>query len=243
MESSEDYSGLEELLQIEESLENYNHDLVSKLQRGQKFANVDNCGEKVLDFGAGTGTLAEIWRDTFQIVPTCVEIDAKCQSILKKKGFSTITSLKDLENLSQTHIYTSNVLEHIENDREVLLELFAKIKKGGVLSIYVPALPKLYSELDRKVGHFRRYKKRELIKKVQEAGFDVALCEWNDCLGILGSIAMKVFGYKSDGVIGGRKSLLLYDKIIYPISRVLDSIILRKIVGKNLIVHAVKKVS
>ena len=240
MESSEDYSGLEELLQVEESLENYNQVLVSKLKRGQKFASVDNCGGKVLDFGAGTGTLAEIWRDKFQVVPICVEIDLKCQSILKKKGFSTLMSLKDLENQSQTHIYTSNVLEHIENDREILLELFTKIKKGGVLSIYVPAIPTLYSELDRKVGHYRRYKKRELIKKVQEAGFDVALCEWNDCLGILGSLAMKLIGYKSDGVIGGRKSLLFYDKIIYPISRILDSIIFRRIVGKNLLVHAVK---
>jgi hypothetical protein len=45
-------------------------------------------------------------------------------------------------------------------------------------------------------------------------------------------------GYKSRGNIGGLASLRIYDKLIFPISRLLDSLGLKHLIGKNLIVHA-----
>ena len=42
---------------------------------------------------------------------------------------------------------------------------------AGILALLVPAHPMLYGEFDRAVGHFRRYKKRELREVLQRAGF------------------------------------------------------------------------
>jgi predicted SAM-dependent methyltransferase len=58
-------------------------------------------------------------------------------------------------------IYSSNVLEHIEDDSRALNEMFAKLQINGKLAIYVPAFMFLFSDLDIKAGHFRRYSKKE----------------------------------------------------------------------------------
>ena len=39
----------------------------------------------ILDFGAGTGQLAEIWRSNYRINPICREIDPNLEEILKLK--------------------------------------------------------------------------------------------------------------------------------------------------------------
>lgn len=66
-----------------------------------------------------------------------------------------------------------NVLEHIENDRAVLRHLFDVLPIGARLVFLVPFNPKLTSEFDRQIGHFRRYAHGELEEKMREAGFDV----------------------------------------------------------------------
>ncbi len=50
-----DYAGIDELRANEKFLNNYNIDIVNKLS---KFSNTDS---KVLEFGAGLGTLSKIW--------------------------------------------------------------------------------------------------------------------------------------------------------------------------------------
>jgi hypothetical protein len=53
-------------------------------------------------------------------------------------------------------------------------------------------------------------------------------------------LAIKFFGYKGLLRLGGKTSLLLYDKLIYPVSEVLDALGLRYFFGKNILV-AVRK--
>ena len=50
-----------------------------------------------------------------------------------------------------------HVLEHIEDDKNELNEVFKKLKSNGVLIIMVPQHQSLYSNLDKHVGHLRRY--------------------------------------------------------------------------------------
>ena len=237
--SEEEYSGLQELISIEKCLKNYNSDIAHKIQSGWKYANF-NQPETLLDFGAGIGTLADIFRRKFKVFPVCLELDTTSTDILIKKGFSTISSLDEIQDHSQSVIYTSNVLEHIEDDNETLRVLNNKMKKGGVLTIYVPALPILYSEFDRVIGHYRRYQKRELVSKVTKAGFTVKECYWNDSIGILTSLALKISGYKSTNKSRRENSLVFYDRFVYPISKILDFVIFRKLIGKNLFLHATK---
>lgn len=232
------YSGIDELLDIEASLKNYNNDVVLKFAKGLGISNNFHSSESFVEFGAGTGSLADVWQIKFGLSPICIEIDPTLIKILESKGFITYSSISLISN-KLSYVYTSNVLEHIDNDVEVLNEIRKKLKPGGKLAIYVPALPFLYSGLDQKVGHYRRYTKRELIKKVTESGFTVKDCFYNDSLGILASLTVKAFGYKNKVGLGSSKSIVLYDTVFFPISKMLDRLIFRKVIGKNLFLFAV----
>ena len=64
-------------------------------------------------------------------------------------------------------IYTSNVLEHIDDDLAALKQLRATLSPGGRIAIYVPAMQVLYSDMDRSLGHYRRYGRQELLAKLK----------------------------------------------------------------------------
>lgn len=66
-----------------------------------------------------------------------------------------------------------NVLEHIQNDHQILATFAKVLSPGGKLLLLVPALPGLFGSLDEAFGHWRRYRKAELKEKVTEAGFRI----------------------------------------------------------------------
>ena len=66
-----------------------------------------------------------------------------------------------------------DVLEHIEDDTKMLGEIFSAIIPGGRIYLTVPAHPSLWSAVDNYSGHFRRYTRHTLQRKLQQAGFQV----------------------------------------------------------------------
>jgi len=66
-----------------------------------------------------------------------------------------------------------NVLERIEDDQAVLREVFDRLQPGGRLCIWAPTYQFLYSGFDARLGHVRRYRKRQLEGDVRLAGFEV----------------------------------------------------------------------
>ena len=50
-----------------------------------------------------------------------------------------------------------NVLEHVKEDKLEIKNALKKLNNGGHLIILVPAHQKIYSKLDRAVGHYKRY--------------------------------------------------------------------------------------
>jgi Methyltransferase domain len=230
------YSGTQILVKSEAGLHGYNITIVSRFRR--EFGDIAK-DLKLVEFGAGTGALAQIWVEKFGISPICIEIDEQLVNLLNTKNFETHLSLKSIEkNIGA--IYTSNVLEHIENDTDVLRDFYQHIAPGGKLGIYVPAFSWLFSELDSKVGHVRRYSKYELIRKVEEVGFEVKTCHYADSLGVPASLLLKIFGFNESSGFGSNLSLRVYDKFIYPISRLLDALFFKNVIGKNLFLIAVK---
>ncbi len=132
------------------------------------------------------------------------------------------------------------MLEHIEDDSAILKDLFEALENGGVIGIYVPAHPFLYSTMDKEIGHVRRYTGSELRNKVQGAGFTIQSLTYDEFVGFFASMFVKVVGYKNSANLGSKSSLVIYDKMIYPVSRILDFLGLRFVLGKNLILIAVK---
>lgn len=230
--TNKSYAGGDGLWASEKYLVNYNQDLIRKLTKHQ------NQSEDVLEFGAGIGTLADLWHKKTGIKPKCVEIDPEQLRIIKIRGFDCYENL-DVITRKFDLIYTSNVLEHIQDDRAVLRELYSKLKNGGSLVIYVPAFPILYSAIDEKVGHFRRYHKRDLLEKLKTAGFAVTSSHYSDSLGFFVWLYIKFRGYSS--VNEHSKARYIYDKILFPLSKGLDILGLRFAFGKNLLVYAKKK--
>ena len=128
-----------------------------------------------------------------------------------------------------------NVLEHIEDDRAELLNAYRALPAGGCLLLFVPALPQLYSEVDRSMGHFRRYYKKELIQRVKEAGFEVENARYFDLAGIIPWYVNFVL-LKNTFSAG---SVALYDKVVVPSMRLFEKLITLPI-GKNILLVARK---
>lgn len=68
-----------------------------------------------------------------------------------------------------------DVLEHIEEDEAVLAEMWRALRPGGGIVLTVPQHPWLWSRQDDYACHVRRYRVGELSKKVERAGFRVAM--------------------------------------------------------------------
>jgi SAM-dependent methyltransferase len=237
---SQNYTGTQELLDSEAGLIGYSTAIVSKLFAKMELQSriVENKG-KLLEFGAGTGFLAEIFRSKFHVEPVCIELDPNLLNVIKTKNFDCFQFINQTQH-KYAGIYTSNVLEHIEDDSAVLIELHNSLTPGGVIGIYVPAHPMLYSTMDKEIGHVRRYTRSELREKILAAGFTIESIAYDDFIGFFASVVVKLVGYKNSANLGSKKSLIFYDKIIYPLSRLLDFIGFRYILGKNLIVIAIK---
>ena len=99
-------------------------------------------------------------------------------------GYST----RSVKTFSCAHRYysCSNVLEHVEDDAAVLSRVYRFLPQGGRLVLLVPALRILYNTLDRELGHFRRYTKRELAQKLKGSHFHICSLKYFNFFGIFG---------------------------------------------------------
>ncbi len=189
---------------------------------------------RLLDFGAGTATHALALRERGYEV-ACIEADDHLRERATALGFRAWPSLADLDGDQFPTVYTLNVLEHIEDDVETLRSLYQVTAPGGSLVVYVPAFPVLYTAMDRKVGHVRRYRKEQLIQRVAGAGFRVRSCRYADSLGFLATLAYRLAGNRRGDI--NTRSVAAYDRFVFPASRRFD-LLAAPWFGKNLVLVA-----
>ena len=237
-ESNPSFAGKQQLLDSEQSLVRYTTQIVRKFY--QALIEQNSAEGDILEFGAGTGFLAEIFRNIFNESPLCVEIDPMLCEIIRSKNFRC-TNVIEKNKEGWKAIYTSNVLEHIERDDLILRDFFTNLNVNGKLGVYVPAFQHLYSNMDKEINHVRRYSKRDLVEKVEAAGFTVLSVHYDDFLGYFASMTVKLLGYKGKGNLGSKRSLDFYDKYVYPWSRAVDLIGGKYLLGKNIILIAQKR--
>jgi SAM-dependent methyltransferase len=68
-----------------------------------------------------------------------------------------------------------DVLEHLEDDLEAVLELRRVLRPGAFGIVSVPAWPRLFGPHDVALGHRRRYSRAQLATLLARAGFMVEL--------------------------------------------------------------------
>jgi len=79
-----------------------------------------------------------------------------------------------------------SVLEHIEDDDRSLENIYEILSQNGRLILMVPAIRMLYGSLDEKVGHFRRYEKGELVKKLEYEKFAIEKIYYHNLISAIG---------------------------------------------------------
>jgi len=228
--SSDAYTGTENLEVMKEAV-NYNRMLVDVVKTHARR------GERVLDFGAGVGTFAlPMQRDGYAV--ECVELDDAQRATLAAQGLTVHRTLEGIRDGSVDFVYTLNVLEHIDDDVGALRDIGRTLRDDGRLLVYVPAFPVLFTRMDQRVGHLRRYRRHDLRAKVDAAGFDVLRNDYVDSLGFLATLVYRMTGSRSGAI--DRGALRAYDRYVFPMSRRLD-LALRHVIGKNLLLIARKR--
>ncbi len=193
-------------------------------------------GAPCLDFGAGIGTFAaEVRQRGFEIV--ALDPEPRHITEMDVRGLQTLASLDSIPDGHFGGAFTFNVLEHIDDDQGCFDELWRVLAPGGKLIVFVPALPWLWTAMDTKVHHYRRYTRLEVIAKAMRAGFVVERAEYADSLGVLATLAYKVAGNRKGDI--SPRGVQAYDSLVFPVSRLLDRA-LKRVVGKNVLLIAIK---
>lgn len=174
-------------LEVLSTVYHYNHWIFNSVR--------DFIGPSVLEVGAGTGNITQFLLNCDDLV--CLEpfapyreyLSARCAKHLNvhvlpdrieecpngqvpRKTFDTIVCL--------------NVLEHIEDDVNVLRIFRELLKDGGQVVVLVPAMPMIYGEMDRAMGHYRRYTRRSLRRVLMSASFRTIHCRYMNVVGAFG---------------------------------------------------------
>ena len=236
-----EYQGIDQLRESEAGFPKYRKWIAESIYLS--FVKYSNhlSNPKIMEFGAGTGNLAKNISRISSSDVACIEIDSTLIQILTKEEFTTY---KDIQSAVTDRgrfdlVYSSNVLEHIEDDLAALIELGdSLVPSTGLLVLYLPAHQWLFSDLDRHVGHFRRYSKSRLNELMSKADLMIVEMCYTDTLGVVATLTIKALGYKSSFKIGGIRSMLLYDRFIHPLSKFLDRIGFKYLIGCNIMLVA-----
>jgi hypothetical protein len=226
---STEYLGRETLADLTQAT-NYNSHLKKLIQANYEI------GERVLDFGAGNGHFLNLISDKKGVF-TAIEPDSQLKDQIRNSGLAHVIKPENVPAGMVDFLYTLNVLEHIQDDEGTLKRFNLWLRQGGTLFVYVPALPHLYSKFDASIGHFRRYKKRELLEKVERAGFRVKMVRFLDPVGYFVALIYRLF-INSGKISQGQ--LVFFDKYLYPLSRWVSPLT-SSLFGKNILLVATKE--
>ena len=134
--------------------------------------------ESFFEIGCGTGYVLSGIRKEFQNLHLYgSDIFANGLSYAEKRLSDVLLFQMDARRIPFEKEFdvlgAFDVLEHIDEDAIVLQQMFRAIKSGGGMLITVPQHRFLWSKVDKYSFHKRRYTKKELIKKVKNAGFQI----------------------------------------------------------------------
>jgi len=197
-------------LEVMSNAERYNKWIMSWLR--------PHVGTKILETGAGIGNFSKLLSSFGKL--TLIDFNKGYVDILKKKKYRAgIGDIEKGKYFFKRHekfdtIINLNVIEHIKDDTKTIANFYNLLEPGGKALIITPAHQFAYSQLDKNLGHYRRYTKKSLERKFKEAGFNIVDSRYLNFLGLLGWI---FFGkFKKEKSLK-EKQLSLFDVISPPL--------------------------
>jgi glycosyltransferase involved in cell wall biosynthesis len=152
-------------------------------------------GQRVLEVGAGIGTMTRYLLGREVVVAT--DISPLYMERLKAafEGYPNVVVQpldaaapppEGLKTFNLDTVICLNVLEHVQDDEAALKGFAALLPPGGRVVLILPALQRLYGEIDKAIGHYRRYQRAEIEGKLRRAGFYVEKTRFFNTPGIPG---------------------------------------------------------
>jgi SAM-dependent methyltransferase len=131
-----------------------------------------------LEIGCGTGFVLYSLRQEFKnLILSGSDIFIDALEFAKKRLPDISLYQMDAHNIPFDGefdvIGAFDILEHIDEDDAILRQMFRAIKPGGGIIITVPQHRFLWSVVDEYSFHKRRYTRKELLEKIERAGFAI----------------------------------------------------------------------
>jgi SAM-dependent methyltransferase len=196
---------------------------------------------RVLEIGAGIGQISEAILQLPQVRELVgVEPDQRFQQGFRQRLPEIRLVNGTAANLAAGETFNGavmvNVLEHIEQDLAELVNLHNILKStGGYLCLLIPARQEIYSDLDTHFGHFRRYNRTDLRRKLETAGFTIEKIFYFNFAGYFAwGLRFRLMRSMSFDI----NQVRLFDRRIFPVMRWLESRICRPPIGQSIIVIA-----
>ena len=200
-------------------------------------------GRRVLEVGAGIGNISTLLLERRPERLDLIEPDAGVYAALAERvgGWPGVVAHRGYLGAviasggvgEADSVVSVNVLEHVEDDVGELALMHSVLRPGGHLCLWVPALPALYSDLDRELGHHRRYRRAELAAKLTDAGFETVFLHYRDLVGMVAwFVACRLLGQRLT-----RGRVRLYDRVVMPAAAAIGRWA-RPPIGKNLVAVA-----
>jgi glycosyltransferase involved in cell wall biosynthesis len=147
-------------------------------------------GSRVLEIGAGIGNLTRLLSSNdrqYTVTDVDREYLRRLNGLLghRRNVSAALCDLAKPEDFQPFRgrmdtVVCLNVLEHIEDDKTGLRNIYSALAPNGRAVILVPQGASAFGTFDEVLGHCRRYSRTELTEKMGEVGFRVEhLLEFN----------------------------------------------------------------
>jgi len=158
---------------------------------------------RILDVGCGTGGNLEMLANFGAAEGVDVSDDAlefcRLKGLKARKGLAESLPFADA---SFDIVTALDVVEHLDDDAAGLKEINRVLRKNGRALIFVPAFMWLWGVQDDVSNHRIRYTKRQIVERLQKAGFEIeraTYANWTFFAPILaGRTLMKLTGIKPE---------------------------------------------